>query len=407
MLRRLGGNVAGGRSFSKIRPPPPLLKKAPDSAAWLTQQLEQKDAELRPTQEQADLRNWLDATLKPLLEKHSGGTFHTFGSCQNGFWMNGSDIDACLVMPKCLKKQSWLTKLRLARSLAITERLGQVELVEQARVPVAKIHDGQGRDLCDVSVNNVAALENSRFVGAMSGLDWRIPCLGRFIKHWASQRRINNRSEGTLSTYTLILQLFYSLQLRDPPVLPLVTDILKDSLPEGAESSGTEAPKAVNHFLSEPEMDESTGQLRSLPVLTDPAMIKEDQRFPQLNMNQESLGELLLAFFELWGREEFGGGEDGDGQTVYVYDATQELNDLGILVMRCPLTGKNVNPFTTVVWRSIHAEFARAASLLQAGCSLEELCEPAEGLPPGCGHRGGGLGAEIAAALSFTKLDGQ
>ena len=100
------------------------------------------------------------------------------------------------------------------------------------------------------------------------------------------RRRINNRSEGTLSTYTLILhhcctqphssrpglkiiwlnwtdfiylqtfvscvspvlilpvrnnfwrsehlrQLFYSLQLRDPPVLPLVTDILKDSLPEG------------------------------------------------------------------------------------------------------------------------------------------------------------------------------
>ncbi len=75
--------------------------------------------------------------------------------------------------------------------------------------------------------------------------------------------------------------------------------------------------------------------------------------------------------------QEFGGGEDGDGQTVYVYDATQELNDLGILVMRmgmlwnawiglgcdafrqhtaiaaivyrCPLTGKNVNPFTTVV----------------------------------------------------------
>lgn len=26
----------------RIRPPPPLLKKAPDSAAWLTQQLEQK-----------------------------------------------------------------------------------------------------------------------------------------------------------------------------------------------------------------------------------------------------------------------------------------------------------------------------------------------------------------------------
>lgn len=61
--------------------------------------------------------------------------------------------------------------------------------------------------------------------------------------------------------------------------------------------------------------------------------------------------------------QEFGGGEEGLGQTVYVYDATQEPNDLGVLIMRqhcliihglfesdrCPLTGKNVNPFTTLV----------------------------------------------------------
>ncbi|CAJ1362661.1 unnamed protein product, partial [Effrenium voratum] len=117
-------------------------------------------------------------------------------------------------------------------------------------------------------------------------------------------------------------------------------------------------------------------------------------------------------------RQEFGVGEDGNGQTVYVYDASQEINDLGVLVMRCPLTGKNVNPFTTEVWRSIHAEFVRAASLLQAGHSLQELCEPAEALPSGCGHRGGGLGAlaaeqpppdcrfyraEIAAALVWDE----
>ncbi|CAJ1433336.1 unnamed protein product [Effrenium voratum] len=118
--------------------------------------------------------------------------------------------------------------------------------------------------------------------------------------------------------------------------------------------------------------------------------------------------------------KEFGVGEDGNGQTVYVYDASQEINDLGVLVMRrpsrvrawyihdscgdrCPLTGKNVNPFTTEVWRSIHAEFVRAASLLQAGHSLQELCEPAEALPSGCGHRGGGLGVEIAAALVWDE----
>ncbi|CAK9016464.1 Poly(A) RNA polymerase cid13 (PAP) (Caffeine-induced death protein 13) (Polynucleotide adenylyltransferase cid13) [Durusdinium trenchii] len=230
--------------------------------------------------------------------------------------------------------------------------------------------------------------------------------LGRFIKHWASQRCINNRAEGTLSTYTLILQLFYSLQLRNPPVLPMVTDILTESLQtqgvSGMEPS-IEVPKAVNHFLTDPEMDEMTGELRSLPFLTDPKMIREERI--RHRMNEESLGELLLGFFELWGREEFGGGEEGDGQTVYVYDASCELNDLGVLVMRCPLTGKNVNPFTTMVWRAIHGEFARAARLLRAGCRLEELCEPTEGPPAGCGHRGGG-GAEIAAALYPDGPDG-
>ena len=45
-----------------------------------------------------------------------------------------------------------------------------------------------------------------------------------------------------------------------------------------------------------------------------------------------------IVMLQSW--QEFGGGEEGDGQTVYVYDASCELNDLGVLVMRseipCP-----------------------------------------------------------------------
>ena len=71
--------------------------------------------------------DYKDATLKPLLEKHSGGTFHTFGSCnclrllwnhsfqphrscisgQNGFWMNG--LTCLFAIPQVLilfQKQS-------------------------------------------------------------------------------------------------------------------------------------------------------------------------------------------------------------------------------------------------------------------------------------------------------------
>merc|ERR1712232_611028 len=64
-----------------------------------------------------------------------------------------------------------------------------------------------------------------------------------------------------------------------------------------------------------------------------------------------------MDFFQFWGHGDYRGGDEGNGQTVLVYDGTQERNDLDVLVMRCPLTGKNVNPFTASVWRAIHAEF--------------------------------------------------
>merc|ERR1712032_838550 len=118
------------------------------------------------------------------------------------------------------------------------------------------------------------------------------------------------------------------------------------------------------------------GELRPLPFLTDLDSICRTRS-----------GELLRGFFDLWGQEVFRGGADGNGQTVLVYDATRESNDLGVLVVRCPLTGKSVNPFTPPVWRAIHAEFERAHALLCRGRSLDELCEAAEESPAGRGPR--------------------
>jgi len=354
-----------------------------DFCKLLTQQLEEVDAHLLPTQQQQEQKLWLIDNLKPLLERHTGGVLQMFGSCANGFWMNGSDVDACLVVRRCTSRQSWFTKLRLVQCLVERECMGTAQIVRGARVPVAKLYDLKGAELCDVSVNNAAALENSRFVGILAELDPRVQRLGRFIKHWASRRRINNRSEGTLSTYTLILQLCYFLQTREPPVLPRVNDLLVDPL------AGQAGSRSVNTTVPGPEMNETSGELRQLPFLTDVATIQNERRFFQEDRNTESYGELLHGFFQFWGQELFrGGGEEG-GQTVLVYDGTRELNDLGVLVMRCPLTGKNVNPFTTTVWWAIHAEFERAATLLSQQQSLAELCAAAGESPAGCGPRGG------------------
>lgn len=375
--------------WAAARPPPlaaVLAQEAPREADPLTSQLLELDARLAPTAEQHARKRWIETSLQPLFERHTGGVLHMFGSCANGFWMNGSDVDACLVVRRCTQRQSWLTKLRLVDCLVRREGLGTAQVVRNARVPVAKLMDKSGVEFCDITVNNVAALENSRFVQTLAHVDPRVISLGRVIKHWASRRQINNRSEGTLSTYTLILQLFYFLQTLAHPVLPLVTDLLVEA-PSPAQTttsafSSTEFFHAVNAIFPGPEMSEASGELRPLPFVTDLAAIRgEGGCFPCGGGNKAQLGELLHGFFRLWGDKAFRGGDEGQGQTVRVFDGEREENDLGVLVMRCPLTGKNVNPFTISVWQAIHDEFVRASSLLDQGRGLEELCEAAEEPP--------------------------
>lgn len=388
-------STPGLPSSSSCSPPPPPRRQW----ATLGEELSDLEDQLLPTAEQKNQKAWVENSLQPLLEKYTGGSLHMFGSCQNGFWMNGSDVDACLKLKRCTQRQSWLTKLRLVKDIVKMEHMGDAELVKFARVPIAKVQNRSQIELCDISVNNVAALENSRFVLAMALLDPRIPTLGRLIKYWAGRRRINNRSEGTLSTYTLILQLFYSLQKRAVPILPHVANLLTKEASASRDeflANGIGAAaishaaaqgdvRAANAFASEFEMNDATGELRPLPFLSAKQDIAE--RFPGFDENKESIADLLRSFFELWGREDFSG-SNVSGKTVYVYDACEEDNELGVLVMRCPLTGKNVNPFTPTRWQAIHAEFERAARMLKEGQHFADLCQVAGVTPGSRGSRG-------------------
>lgn len=93
-----------------------------------------------------------------------------------------------------------------------------------ARVPVAKVLDPiTKQEVGDISVNNSIALDNSHFVRTMALADPRVRHLGRIVKYWAKQRRINDRAQGTLSTYALVLQVLYILQRRN--VIPSFGDL--------------------------------------------------------------------------------------------------------------------------------------------------------------------------------------
>jgi len=53
---------------------------------------------------------------------------------------------------------------------------------------------------------------------AYSRCDARVAQVAFVLKHWAKWRRVNNASEGTLSSYGYLLCLINFLQTRDIPV---------------------------------------------------------------------------------------------------------------------------------------------------------------------------------------------
>eukprot|EP00922_Rhytidocystis_sp_ex-Travisia-forbesii_P013941 GHVS01020796.1.p1 GENE.GHVS01020796.1~~GHVS01020796.1.p1 ORF type:complete len:409 (+),score=54.63 GHVS01020796.1:57-1283(+) len=359
--------------------------------AWryvqLSRDLRKLDDSLRPLRAQYKWKDKLISGIRPLLEKATGGELHTFGSCENGFWTKCSDVDACLVIANCYSKPAQISKIELVKKQLIRHEQAQKVLVVRAQVPIAKIKDEKTcLTLCDISINNTAALHNSLLSGTLSRIDPRVRPLGRFIKYWATARHINDRSMGSLSTYTLLLQLFYFLQATSPPVLPLYRDI--ELLPPVASS--TTSSDETDMSEDTPASGVATGAARcgepqlndprKPPFVTDVGLI-QSKIFEGYSKNKQSLGELIVEFFRLFGDDRFRGGESG--VTVEVYDGRERPNNLGVLACICPLTKKNVNPFMLAVWQQLHEEFARARDLLDSGCSLEKLCEPRI-LPPSC-----------------------
>ncbi|GFE53907.1 translation elongation factor G [Babesia ovis] len=297
---------------------------------------------LSPTLEQYKKKQELIKSLKSTLENTTNGIVHTFGSCENGLWVRGSDVDMCLEIPNCTQKRQWLSKLNLIRSTLLNnEHISNISIIS-AKVPIAKLYNQDNHNFCDISINNTVALDNTKFVKTMTRLDFRVVKLARFIKYWATSRCINNRAQGTLSSYTLILQLFYFLQNRPRPVLPLFKDIELDQGQDGMHT-----------------------------FMTDPEAILEKCSY--LQQNTESLTQLLFEFFRFYSDAQFQGGRRGATVDLYTNEVTE--NNLGVLVMKCPITGKNVNPFTIRMWQSIYREFKRVQECINDQRPISQICQ--------------------------------
>jgi len=144
-----------------------------------------------------------------------------FGSCISSFAVRNSDVDLCLVMEAAPGEE--LVKAKLVKDLGeYLEGAGmaEVQALPHARVPIVKLVEPDTRIACDICINNLLPLANTKLLRDYASVDPRLRSLVYVVKHWARQRDVNNTYRGTLSSYAYAIMCIHLLQTREPPILP-------------------------------------------------------------------------------------------------------------------------------------------------------------------------------------------
>ncbi|CAA9987799.1 conserved Plasmodium protein, unknown function [Plasmodium knowlesi strain H] len=209
------------------RSPPP--GEYPPSA--LDAELNKLEIALRPSQNDVNSIKTFLAFLQKEINKHYKNCHVTpFGSIINGFWTRNSDIDICIQIPILLSRKDQITFLKKICLILNNFNDGIIEQRFSAKVPIIHFYCKSLRHSfelsCDISVNNILAVINSKLIQKYVSIDRRLQLMGIALKYWSKSRNINDRSKGFLSSFSLILMIIHFLQyVAEPKILTSIQDI--------------------------------------------------------------------------------------------------------------------------------------------------------------------------------------
>ncbi|ORY04618.1 hypothetical protein K493DRAFT_253366 [Basidiobolus meristosporus CBS 931.73] len=253
---------------------PRAAKLSEKSEEYLTTNMVSLYQSLLPTAEDGERREALVGKLQSMLEKEWPSKYikvHMFGSSTNSLSTLTSDVDICIVTDH--------EELRNVYTLANCMRkngMQSIYCVANAKVPIVRMWDPELKLACDMNVNNPIALRNTELVKAYVALDPRVRPLIMIIKHWTKRRVLNDAGVGgTLSTYTWVNIILNFLQMRTPPILPVLHRMPEKAALESCVIDGVDTT-----------------------FNDDVASLKDFG-----SANKETLGELLFAFFKLFAYE--------------------------------------------------------------------------------------------------------
>ncbi|CAL5024355.1 unnamed protein product [Urochloa decumbens] len=296
---------------------------------------------LKPSEEHKSKQKQLvDSLTKSVSKEWPDAQLHLYGSCANSFGTSHSDVDVCLDMET--DTESTVEVLLKLADVLRADNFDNVEAITSARVPIVRMSDPGSGFSCDICINNLFAVANTKLLKDYAQIDQRLLQLAFLVKHWAKQRSVNETYRGTLSSYAYVLMCINFLQLREPKILPCLQAMEHTYTlnVDGTECAYFDKVHELQDFGAE---------------------------------NKESLAELLWAFFHYWAfhhdyRREVISVRIGNKISKQEKNWTTRVgNDRHLMCIEDPFEtghdlGRGVDRQTI---RILREEFERAASVLQ------------------------------------------
>ncbi|KAF9928288.1 Zinc finger, CCHC domain-containing protein [Linnemannia zychae] len=206
----------------------------------------------------------------------------SFGSFASGLGTDSSDLD--LVILPALSHQDHDSRtparyqdLYVLKTLFQRYSMKDVEVIQNARVPILKFTDHKTGIKVDLNYGHYPSLYNTRLIESYVRIDERVRTFLYVLKAFVKARGINSPPLGTLSSYCYTLMAISYFQSLLIPILPCLQD-----------------PHLIPHNVPNPG---AFGSTRLVNVaFTDPSRIR-----PCLPRNSMTLGELFIGFLEYYG----------------------------------------------------------------------------------------------------------
>jgi DNA polymerase sigma len=287
---------------------------AKDRFPELTQGIKEIADQLRPSPKFLEpilnlrqrLKDWV--IKEQWISRKYVPTVEIFGSTMSGLALDGSaDVDVCMLtnMPFSVDyeknyKISFHNELKGRNKVHVVEsdnfpedklakifathlrgkRMRNVLPIPYAKVPIVKFHDPVSKMNVDLSFNNPLGVFNTKLIRDYVNMDPRVSDLAFVVKYWSKLRGINDPPSGTLSSYAYVQMLLFYLQVRNTPILPSLQDLAKNK----------DLIKTQKDFVRVSVEGWDCTRLNA-------RLFKEFSA-----RNTESLGELLVGFFDYYSR---------------------------------------------------------------------------------------------------------